>query len=221
MKEKILEALKTSYKNLGFGEKAFEGVADYLSSTVTDEASIETAISGVESLLKAFQGETDRVRGEKTALQRELDELKKKKTPTRWDSRDKVDGKDDDDAGQGGEIAALAELIKSLTAKVETLSGDRTLETRSNAFEKSLEGLTDKQKQFFISDFKRMSFADDADFTFYLEEKKASVADIVQENANAGLTVSGKPGGGGDTGDVKQASKEETAALLKNMNFLT
>lgn len=46
MKEKILVALKTKYKTFGFGDKAFDGVADYLSKTVTEESQIETAISG-------------------------------------------------------------------------------------------------------------------------------------------------------------------------------
>ena len=78
MKQKILSALKNKYQNLGFGDKAFDGVADYLSSSVTEEGNIETAINGVEPLLKAFQGDIDKVRGEKTNLQKELDELKAK-----------------------------------------------------------------------------------------------------------------------------------------------
>ena len=78
MKEKILVALKTKYKTFGFGDKAFDGVADYLSKTVTEESQIETAISGVEGLLKSFQGDIDTVRNAKSGLQKELDELKKK-----------------------------------------------------------------------------------------------------------------------------------------------
>lgn len=60
MKEKILAALKTKYTNLGFGEKAFTGVAEYLAATVTDENQIETVIAGVEPLLKSFQGDIDK-----------------------------------------------------------------------------------------------------------------------------------------------------------------
>ena len=52
MKDLIFKALKTKYKNLGFSEKAFERVADYLAKAVTDEANIETAIDGVEGILK-------------------------------------------------------------------------------------------------------------------------------------------------------------------------
>jgi seryl-tRNA synthetase len=83
MKEKILTALKTKYKDLGFGEKAFEGVADYLAKTVTEEDKIETAIGGVETLLKSFQSEGDRRASElqKTTkeLQDEIKALKEKK----------------------------------------------------------------------------------------------------------------------------------------------
>ena len=77
MKDKILSALKTKYKNLGFGDKAFEGVAEYLSGSVTEESQIETAIAGVETILKSFQGDIDKVRTEKSELQRKYDELER------------------------------------------------------------------------------------------------------------------------------------------------
>lgn len=79
MKDKIKVALKTKYKNLGFTEKVFNGVADYLSQTVTDDNQIETVIDGVENLLKSFQGEVDTVRNEKTGLQKKLEEIEKNK----------------------------------------------------------------------------------------------------------------------------------------------
>jgi hypothetical protein len=79
MKEKILAALKNKFRNLGFGDKAFDGVADYLSQTVTDETAIETAISGVENLLRSFQGDIDtRVTA---ALAKQKAELEKKTPP--------------------------------------------------------------------------------------------------------------------------------------------
>lgn len=72
MKEKILESLKTKYKTLGFSDKAFNGVADFLAKTVTDETTIETSITGVEGLLKAFQGEYDRLRNENAELKKSV-----------------------------------------------------------------------------------------------------------------------------------------------------
>ncbi|HCY40444.1 MAG TPA: hypothetical protein DHV48_03685 [Prolixibacteraceae bacterium] len=78
MKEKLIASLKTKYKHLGFGDKAFDGVAEFLSKTVTEESQIETAIAGVEPILKSIQGDIDRVRTEKTELQRKYEELEKK-----------------------------------------------------------------------------------------------------------------------------------------------
>lgn len=78
MKEKILSALKTKYSNLGFGDKAFDGVAEFLSKTITKEEDVETGIAGVEMLLKAFQGDIDKVRTELSTKTKELEDLKKK-----------------------------------------------------------------------------------------------------------------------------------------------
>lgn len=75
MKVKIVDALKTKYANLGFGVKAFDGVAEYLAKTVTEESQIETAVSGVESLLKVFQSDIDRERNEKVTIQKKLEEI--------------------------------------------------------------------------------------------------------------------------------------------------
>lgn len=115
MKEKILVALKTKYKTFGFGDKAFDGVADYLSKTVTGESAIETAIGGVENLLKAFQGDIDTVRNEKSGLQKQLDELKAKGDESKKD--EKQPPADDLDAKLEALInAKVAPLQEKLTA---------------------------------------------------------------------------------------------------------
>lgn len=59
MKTKIFNSLKTKFNNLGFSDKAFEGVATFLAATITEEDQIETAIEGVEPMFKAFQGDAD------------------------------------------------------------------------------------------------------------------------------------------------------------------
>ncbi|WP_302585850.1 hypothetical protein [uncultured Alistipes sp.] len=76
MKEKILAALKTKYANLGFGLKALDGMAAVLAKTVTDESQLETAVNGVEEILKVFQADADRARTEYNTLKRQYDELK-------------------------------------------------------------------------------------------------------------------------------------------------
>lgn len=76
MKEKILLALKTKYAALGLSEAVLDGIAESLSKTVTDEAGVETAVNGVEPILKSFQSSFDQLRNEKSGLQKELDTLR-------------------------------------------------------------------------------------------------------------------------------------------------
>lgn len=59
-KEKILQALKTKYSNLGLSETAFDGVAELGSKTITEESQIETFVINSESMLKPFVSEIDR-----------------------------------------------------------------------------------------------------------------------------------------------------------------
>lgn len=80
MKQRIIDALKTRYRNLGLGDKAFGGVAAFIEKTVAKEEDIEAAVAGddVAALLRAIQGETDSLRGSNAELQRSLDELRGK-----------------------------------------------------------------------------------------------------------------------------------------------
>lgn len=167
MKEKILSALKTKYSNLGFGEKAFSGVADYLVQSIAEESQIETAITGVENLLKAFQGDIDRVRTEKTDLQRQYDELKSKQeaggTPTKKD-----EPKPDDLKAM---IAnAIAEAISPLQTKLQTYEQKEVATARQTLIAEKAKGLE-------IPDYllKRISIPDELDeagLTQYLTEFK-------------------------------------------------
>ena len=123
MKQKIIAALKTRYKNIGLGEKAFDGVAAFLEKTVTKEEDIEAAVAGddVAALVRAIQGDQDSLRARNTELQRSLDEL-----------REAGSGKTDPKPGEGSEKddAALKELkdalaknapIEEIKAKQEAL----------------------------------------------------------------------------------------------------
>ena len=79
MKEKILDALKTNYANLGLGDRAFDGVASFLEKTITDEKDIITRIQGddVALLLKGIQGETDTLRTARSKAEKDLNDYKK------------------------------------------------------------------------------------------------------------------------------------------------
>lgn len=78
MRNKIKEALKTKYVNLGLGEKAFDGVSAFLEKTIKDESEIATFIEGAEvkGLLTAIQGEGDKSRQEKATLLQQFEAYK-------------------------------------------------------------------------------------------------------------------------------------------------
>lgn len=77
-KQIIKEALINKYKNLGFDDKAFEGVADFAQTYIKEEADLATFINGAEGMLKGFQSSTDKLRTEKAQLEKEKNELAEK-----------------------------------------------------------------------------------------------------------------------------------------------
>lgn len=172
MKEKILVALKTKYKTFGFGDKAFDGVADYLSKTVAEESQIETAISGVEGLLKAFQGDIDTVRNEKSGLQKQLDELKTKiENPN-----PNPNPNPEDKADMATIIAnAVSAAVKPLSDKLAQFETEKLQATRQ-------EQILAKAKEYGIPEnyAKRCAIKDDEDLDTYFK-------DLKQEFANDGF----------------------------------
>ena len=165
MKDKILSALKTKYANLGFGEKAFSGVADYLASSITEEAQIETAITGVENLLKAFQGDIDKQRTEKAELQKQLEELKAKQVS---EGAPKDEPKPDELKAMIA--AAVAEAVTPLQTKLQNYEQKEIATARQTLIAEKAKGLE-------IPDYllKRISVPeelDEAGVTQYLTELK-------------------------------------------------
>ena len=60
MKNQILQALKNKFGNLGFDEKALDGVATFAEKTITEEGQIANFVENAESMLNAFNAEADR-----------------------------------------------------------------------------------------------------------------------------------------------------------------
>lgn len=81
MKAKILDALKTKYSSSGLSSKAFDGVAEVISKTITEESQIDAAIESVEPIIKAYQSDVDKERGASAKLKKELEDAKKQPEP--------------------------------------------------------------------------------------------------------------------------------------------
>lgn len=187
MKEKIKSALETKYKNLGFGDKAFDGVASYLSKTVKEEKDVDTAIADVEDLLKSFQGDIDKVRNEKSTLQKELDELKAKgeKKP----DEKKPEEKDDLEA----KLDALLEAkIKPLQDKLTGYEAKETKAARQSLILSKAKELKITQERidegFVIADD-----ADEATIGTYLSKVRQNEVAKGLESKNEGMFALSTP----------------------------
>lgn len=67
MKNKLLNALKEGYKQLGLSDAAFERVATFGETFITSDEQIATFVKGAEPMLKAEQSAADKVRTELNA----------------------------------------------------------------------------------------------------------------------------------------------------------
>lgn len=123
MKEKIANALKTEYANLGLSKEALDGVASFLEKTVTDEEGIATAVKEgyVSGLLKTMQKESDRLRNDKSVAEKALAEYKASHPDT----------KPEPSTGANEEFQKMLDEQKAEIAKIQAdLAESRKRESR-------------------------------------------------------------------------------------------
>jgi len=129
MKEKIANALKTKYANLGLSKVAFDGVAAILEKTITDEAGIEDAVSqpSVADLLKGLQSDFDKLRGEKSTAEKALADYRKAHPET----ESKV-AEESPEATKDERIDALMAQMAQMQSEIaETRRADRVAKVTS------------------------------------------------------------------------------------------
>lgn len=186
MKDKILSALKIKFKNLGFTDKAFEGMAEYLTPTVTEETQIETAIGGVEPLLKAFQGDVDsRVN---QAIDKTKKDLEKTKGPNDPPEPTKVDPPADE-TPTDKIIRLLTEQNKALDERLNKIEGGNTTQSRSQQLETLLKDANPAFKKIVLDNFEFVKDADEAKFTSFMEKTTTGLAEFTQSLTESGLTA--------------------------------
>jgi hypothetical protein len=145
VKDNILSQLKTKFQNLGFSTKAFEGVAEYLATTVTEESQIETAISGVEPLLKAFQGDIDsRVT---TAVKKRETELKAQQAATQQQQQSTQAAQQQQQAQQANTTDEVPAWAKTMMQKLEAFEKK---ETQSQLLAKLKAKIADKVPESYL-----------------------------------------------------------------------
>jgi membrane-associated protease RseP (regulator of RpoE activity) len=195
---------------LGFGDKAFDGVASFLEKTVTEESHIETAISGVEPLLKAFQGDTDaRV---SSALAKQKAELEKPAPDLKPGETKPADPNDI--------RTIIADAIKPLQQKIE---GYEKRETQKQLQQQVLTAVresfkTDPEKKGFDAWVKGriVNIEDSAKLEEITTELKTGYTEFRQEMINQGviseIPASGTPAAEKSVEEYQKIMNGEKAA---------
>lgn len=206
MKEKILAALKTRYSNLGFGQKALDGVAAILEKTVTDESQIETAVGGVEPFLKVFQADADRARTDYNALKGQYEELKAKveASPANGGVQGKNNEPDDIQKKIDEAIASKVAPLQEKLAAYETKEAKDARSAMISRIVKEL-GISNARAE------EGFAISDDMDE----EGIKTYLTKVRQNEVIRGLPGIGKFPLAGDS----EASKDETDAIVAKMNL--
>lgn len=218
MKQRILDALKLKYA--GVDATILNGVAEYLSKTVTTEDQIGAAVDNAEPLTKPLQSEIDRRVSVLTAENKKLKEQGGELNPDGTPKNKPVEqpkGGDDTPAW----AKALIKQNEDLAAEINAIKAGKTGESRKTILATKLEKVPEKQKALILKNFDKMQFASDEDFNGYLGELETDVTGIIQEVSNQGLSGMSKPftGGGGATSsedavksDIEKWAKGQTPA---------
>lgn len=214
MKTKILQQLKQRYSNLGVSDKAFDGVAEFLSKTITEEERIAESVAGAEAFLKAYQSDVDKERTSASTLRKELEALKKETQPK------PTDPKPNDN--QGNEPTerekALLERMDALQSQLGQLIGQRSHEGKLAQIT-ALLGEKNIPESFYTMALSGRTFGEDTNVGELVANIEQGYTKFQDESANDRFKGGGKPEAGEQSGDDVMASivkqvNEGTEAIL-------
>lgn len=207
MKTKILQQLKQRYSNLGVSEKAFDGVADFLSKTITEEERIAESVAGAEAFLKAYQSDVDKERTSASTLRKELEALKKETQPK------PTDPKPNDN--QGNEPTerekALLERMDALQSQLGQLIGQRSHEGKLAQIT-ALLGEKNIPESFYTMALSGRTFGEDTNVGELVANIEQGYTKFQDESANDRFKGGGKPEAG------EQSDDDVMASIVKQVN---
>lgn len=208
MKEKIIAALKQRYSNLGLGDKVFEATATFLEAGTTDET-LETAIAGVEPMLKAAQGEADSVRTRKSEVERKLAELEAKAKEA--EKAQPVSTQPEDP------ISKVLSSLESLASKVNQIEQTTKAKTIESLLYEKIN--KDIPKEFYADRISGKVFNDEAEIESTVSKIESDFNIVAQHLANKKIGEMGSPGKGNNGANNKTASDVEIDQLAKAMGL--
>lgn len=212
MKEKILQALKTKYNNLGLSEKAFDGVATFLSTSITEESQIANSVEGAEVLLKIVQSESDSLRGAKATAEKQLKELNEKLNALSGGQQQQQ--QNDEEIPQWAKM--MMEENKKLNDAILSMKGEKISESRKATIAEMVKDIPDSLKslknQYERIDYGKMS---NEEFEKLTSEMKTDI-DNISATIKANGAKFGVPPVGGKGGQ-NTATDKEVSELVSTM----
>jgi hypothetical protein len=190
MFEKILQQLKTKYKDLGLSETILKAKAKQIEKAVKAEDEIENAVAGVEDDLAIFQSFADQNR----TLAKEIADLKKAKGTEEPKTEDpKSEDPKEKPAGEVPEWAkAIIESNKTLTENLTKIQQKEAQQTTAQQLQAKFTELKIPQSFQKLIPMDKV-FATPEEMEAFVNEQKANYDGIAQEFGNAALGAAPKP----------------------------
>lgn len=206
MKTKILQELKQRYSNLGVSDKAFDGVADFLSKTITEEERIPEVVGNTESFLKAYQSDVDKERTSVSKLRKELEGYKKEQEPKPNDPKP--------NDNQGGEATErekeMMRLLEAQQKQIDLILGQRSHEGKMAQIT-ALLGEKKIPESFYSMALNGRTFNNETDVDSLVSAIEQGYTKFRDESANDRFSGGGKPEAGGQPNDDAMAKFVELA----------
>ena len=206
MKTKILQELKQRYSNLGVSDKALDGVADFLSKTITEGERIPEVVGNAESFLKAYQSDVDKERTSVSKLRKELEGYKKEQEPKPNDPKP--------NDNQGGEATErekeMMRLLEAQQKQIDLILGQRSHEGKMAQIT-ALLGEKKIPESFYSMALNGRTFNNETDVDSLVSAIEQGYTKFRDESANDRFSGGGKPEAGGQPNDDAMAKFVELA----------
>lgn len=210
-----MQALKNAQEvtALGFSRKELEAAASLieggltLSENDTDEdttAKVDAAVRAQLPMFRFIQSVSDRKQQQSRAQERKQQQQQQQEAQT--PQTPQTGGQEPQTAtpkaepqqqGISPEIRALTDMVKRLTDEVGSLRQEKVADTRRERFARTLaeSGIAADTGAYQrrMRGFSRMRFADDDDFTQFLDEEAEGIKAEAQEIANGRLAAAQQP----------------------------
>ena len=206
MFEQILKELKTKYKDLGLSENVLKATAEFLSRAVKEESEIETAVAGVEEMLKVQQSIADQNRTYKA----KIEELEKRKTAEPTPKEPKEEPKPNEEMPEWAK--KLMEGFTAVTQKVEGFEKDKQNLSNEQKLISKLNALG-VNENFYKHQIAGRTFQNDEEIEIFANSVKDAEAGFLQQLNDTKLGDVNPPSFGGNNVKAGEVSPDVQAYI--------